>query len=89
MCQGRVHDGAVPFVESEDAQGTSDMFYGLSGHLRHLPRESISGSARVDVKDIDVGNGVSVNVPPGGRGPGQPRGPEPLSLEIVAKFRFL
>ena len=59
MCQGRVHDGEVPFVESEDAQGTSQNFYVLSGHLPHLPRESVSGSACVDVKDIDVGNGVT------------------------------
>ena len=86
MCQGRVHDGEVAFVESEDAQGTSDNFYVLFGHLPHLPRESVSGSACVDVKDIDVGNGVFVNVPPGGRGPGQSRGPDSLSLEIVAKF---
>ena len=81
-----MHDGEVPCVEFENVQGASDNFHVLPSHLLYLPRESVSGSACVDVKDIDVGNGVFVNVPPGGRGPGQSRGPEPLSFEIVAKF---
>ena len=81
-----MHDGEVLFAEFEDALGTTANFHVFSGHIPYLPRESVSGSACVDVKDIDVGNGVFVNVPPGGRGPGQSRGPEPLSFEIVAKF---
>ena len=88
MCQGRVHCAEGPLDESDDLQEISENLYTISGHLPHSPRDPLPGSAHVDVKDIDVGSGASVNEPPCGRGPGQSRGPEPLSLEIVAKFRF-
>ena len=68
-----MRDGEVFVVEFEDARRTSKNFYVLLGHVFHLCRESVSDSACVFVKNIDVGNGVSVYVPLGSRGPGQSR----------------